>query len=81
MEGQTEAKNAKLKKSELPRAKIPSKCETVFALLWENFNEMVTCLQNEFKYIIALVENLSGHGQVFTLELLLVDETVHMSQI
>ena len=50
MEGQTEAKNEKLKKkSELLRTKIPSKCETVFAVLWENFNEMVTCLLFKFK--------------------------------
>ena len=48
MEGQTEAKNAKLKKCELPRAKIPSKCKTVLAVLWKNFNEAVTCLQIKF---------------------------------
>ena len=34
-------KNAKLKVSELPSAKIPSKCK-VFAVLWENLNMMVT---------------------------------------
>ena len=33
------------------------------------------------KRAIVLVENLGGHGKVFTLELLLVDETVHMSRI
>ena len=31
--------------------------------------------------MIVLAENLSGHGRVSTFELLLEDETVHMSQI
>ena len=49
VDGRPDGRIAKLKKSELPRAKIPSKCEAVFVVLWENFNEMVTCLQIKFK--------------------------------
>ena len=52
MEGQTEERKIE-KKSELPRAKIPSKQinkrETVLAALLENFNVIVTCLQIKFK--------------------------------
>ena len=38
-------------------------------------------LPSERILIIALVENLNGHGQVFTLELLLVDETARVSDL
>ena len=60
----------------LPIAKIPSKCE-VFTLLWENFNMHDGKITSDQ----VLLENLSGQSQVSTLELLLVYESVHMSQI